>query len=184
MTCSAAVMNAVNVGPWNVLGPLLVSRHSGAAAWGAVLSLRAVGLLVMSVVIFRVALRRPLRTGRLWGTLSALPLLLLGLTDSFPLIAVAAFVGGVGFTAAAVTWDTALQQHVPPDVLSRVASYDDLLSYLAIPLSQLLVRPLAGRYGAASVALICGLVYAVASLSPLLQGDVRRLTAPVRDAPS
>ena len=177
MTLGGMMVNALNVGPWNVLGPLLVSRHSGAAAWGVIVSARAGGLLLMSVLMYRVRAGHPLRMGRLWGTLSALPLLALGLTSSIWWLAIAAFTGGIGFTIADITWDTSLQQHVPPDVLARVASYDDLLSYLAIPLSLLMVGPLATHFGPAPVATGCGIAYAIASLAPLAQHEVRDLTA-------
>jgi MFS family permease len=171
---SFALVNALNVGPWNILGPLLVSGHDGALGWGAVLSVRAAGLLLMSVLATRLVLRHPLRTGRLLGTLSALPLLALGLSGQAGVVAAAAFVGGIGFTVSGITWDTALQARVPRDSLSRVAAYDDLFSYLAIPLSQLAVGPLAGAMGAARVALICGVGFVGASLLPLLSRDVRR----------
>ena len=175
MTFSGMLLNALNVGPWNVLGPLLVSRHSGDAAWGVIVSIRAVGLLLTSVLMYRVSARRPLQMGRLWGTVSALPLLVLGLFDSFWWLAIAAFAGGVGFTIADITWDTSLQQHVPADTLARVASYDDLLSYLAIPLSQLLVGPLATRFGPETVATACGAGFVLASLAPLAFREIRDL---------
>ena len=175
MTLTGMLLNAINVGPWNVLGPLLVSKHSGAGAWGAIVSVRAGGLLLMSVLMYRIRARHPLRMGRAWGTLSALPLLLLGLTSSIWWLAIAAFAGGIGFTMADITWDTSLQQHVPPEVLARVASYDDLLSY--VPFSQILVGPLASHFGPAPVATACGLTYAITSLAPLTQHEVRHLEA-------
>ncbi|MDI6103747.1 MFS transporter [Actinoplanes sp. NEAU-A12] len=171
---SFAVINAVNVGPWNILGPLLVTDHDGALGWGAVLSIRAAGLLLMSVLAVRLVLRRPLRTGRLLGVLPALPLLALGLSGDMWIVAVAAFVGGLGFTVSAITWDTALQSRVPREALSRVSAFDDLFSYAAIPLSQLAAGPLAAAIGAHRLALLCGLVYAVAALAPLASREVRR----------
>ncbi len=170
---SFAFVNAANVGPWNVLGPLIVSGHDGPAGWGAVLSIRAAGLLLMSVLAVRLVLRRPLRTGRLVGTLAALPLLALGLSGRTWVVAAAAFVGGIGFTISGITWDTALQTRVPRDTLSRVSAYDDLFSFIAIPASQLAVGPLAGALGAPRLAVICAIAYVVASLLPLLNREVR-----------
>jgi hypothetical protein len=173
-SASFAVINAVNVGPWNVLGPMLVSQQNGPLGWGAVLSIRAAGLLLMSLVAVRLVLRRPLRTGRLFGTLPALPLLALGGSGEPWIVAAAAFVGGLGFTVSAITWDTALQTRVPREALSRVSSFDDLLSFLAIPLSQLAVGPLAAALGAGRVAVLCGVTYLVAALAPLLSRQIRR----------
>lgn len=177
MTGSFALLNAVNVGPWNVLGPLLVSHRSGSAAWGLILTIRAAGLLVMSLLLYRLAFRHPLRAGRLWGALGALPMLALALTSSPWVLGLAAFVGGVGFVVAGVTFDTAIQQQIPTESLSRVASYDDLFSYLAIPIGQLAVGPLSTAVGAAPLALACGIGYLIASLAPLASRDVRNLPA-------
>lgn len=177
MTLSFALLNAVNVGPWNVLGPRVMSGHGsvgwGAVGWGTVQTARAIGLLLTSIVAVRFVPRRPLRDGRIWGTLAGLPLLAIGLSGDAWLVAAAAFVGGLGFTLAAVTWESTLQAAVPDESLSRVAAYDDLLSYLAIPLSQLAVGPLAARYGAKEVSVACGVAFIVVCLAPLLSRDVR-----------
>ena len=66
-----------------------------------------------------------------------------------------------------------MQQRVPRDTLSRVASFDDLFSFAAIPLSQLAVGPLVAAIGASRLALLCGVGYLVASLLPLLSREVR-----------
>jgi hypothetical protein len=171
---SFAVINAVNVGPWNVLGPMLVSEQGGPLGWGAVLSVRAAGLLLMSIVAVRLVLRRPLRTGRLFGVLPALPLLALGFTGEPWIVAAAAFAGGLGFTISAITWDTALQTRVPREALSRVSAFDDLFSFIAIPLSQLATGPLAAALGAGRLALLCGAAYLIAALLPLLSRETRQ----------
>lgn len=173
MTISFALVNAFNVGPWNILGPQLVSGNDGAAGWGAVQTMRAIGLLLMSVVAVKITLRRTLRDGRLWGTLAALPLLAIGLSGEAWIVAAAAFVGGIGLTVAGITWESTLQAAVPAECLSRVAAYDELLSYLAIPLSQLAVGPLAAAYGAKEVSVACGIAYVVVCLAPLLSREVR-----------
>ncbi|BCJ68472.1 MFS transporter [Polymorphospora rubra] len=169
------VINLVNTGPWQILGPTLTGERDGEAAWGVVLSLRAVGLLVMSAVMYRLVVRRPLRFGRLAGALGAGPLIALGLGLDTYWLAVFAFLGGIGFAASGITWDTALQRHVDRAALARVSSIDDLLSFAAIPVGQVLVGPLAARWGGATVALWCGIVFAVAALAPLAARPVRTL---------
>jgi hypothetical protein len=175
MTISFAFLNAVNVGPWNVLGPQVVSGNDGAVGWGTVQTVRAIGLLLTSVVAVKIVLRRPLRDGRIWGTLAGLPLLAIGLSGDAWIVAGAAFAGGLGITIAAITWESTLQAAVPNESLSRVTAYDDLLSYLAIPLSQLAVGPLAATYGAKEVSTACGIAFIVICLSPLLSREVRDL---------
>jgi hypothetical protein len=170
---SFCVANLVNVGPWQILGPAL----TGPAGWGAVLSVRAAGLLLASVVMYRLTFRHPLRVGALLGTLGGLPLLALGVRAPVWALAAAAFLGALGFTVSGVTWDTALQTSVPREALSRVASIDDLLSFGAIPLGELLTGPAATAFGAAVVALTCGLLYVVSRAVMLGVSDVRTLTA-------
>ncbi|MET1074872.1 MAG: MFS transporter [Umezawaea sp.] len=172
---SFCLVNLINVGPWMVLGPALVAERGGAAAWGLVLGVRAIGLLTMSVLVYRVVLSRPLRAGALAGAFGGLPLIALGTGADLPVLMACAFVAALGFAVSGVTWETALQQHVPRDVLSRVSSYDDLLSFGAIPVGLLLVGPAAGRWGADAVTLVCGVAYAVAVLLPLTSRSVREL---------
>jgi MFS family permease len=179
MTLSFCVINLVNVGPWQILGATLTKEHNSEAAWGLVLSARALGMLGMSMALYHLALRRPLRTGALVGALAGLPLLALGFGTGVPELMACAFIGAIGFTVAGITWDTALQQHVPSDVLSRVCSYDDLLSYAAIPAGQLLVGPVAAHLGGERAALWCGVIYVVASIGPLAIRSVRDLSSAV-----
>jgi hypothetical protein len=162
----------------------VVSGHDGAVGWGTVQTVRAAGLLLMSVVAVRLVLRRPLRDGRLWGALGGLPLLALGLSGETWLVAAAAFVGGLGFTVAAITWESTLQAAVPGESLSRVAAYDDLLSYVTIPLSQLAVGPLAASHGAKEVSVVCGIAFTVVCLLPLLNRDIRADRIVPKQAPA
>ncbi|MEO6090427.1 MAG: MFS transporter [Umezawaea sp.] len=167
------VFNLANVGAWQVLGPSL----TGPAAWGLVLSVRAAGLLVMSLLMSRISPRRPLRFGALLAATGGFPLVALGTGAAFPVLAACAFVAALGFAAWGVLWDTTFQQHVPGDVLSRVASYDDPLSFGSIPLGLLLVGPAAAAWGAETVALVCGIVVAASSLAPLTARSFRDLPA-------
>ena len=169
------LVNLVQTGTWQILGPVLTRQLSGTATWGLVLSARGVGLLAMSALMYRLTVRHLLRLGQLASVLGALPLLALGAHLHAPWLIAAAFVAGLGSSVAGISWDTSLQEHVPPQVLSRVSSYDDLLSYIAIPLGQLSVGPLADRFGGFHVAAAAGIAYAVAAALPLTSAAVRRL---------
>jgi len=166
-------LNMVNVGPWQILGPELTSQHGSGAAWGVVLSVRAIGLLAMSAAMYLVTFRRPLRDSSLIGVIAALPLLALGLGVPVPALAACAFVGALGFSAKGVAFDSVLQTHIPKHVLARVSSIDDLLSFAAVPVGELLTGPAASHFGARSVALCCGVIYAIATLAPLASRSVR-----------
>ncbi|MER6514062.1 MFS transporter [Nonomuraea sp. NPDC001636] len=169
------VVNLVQVGTWQILGPVLTRQLGGEETWGFVLSARGAGMLVMSALIYRLVVRRLLRLGQLMSALGAIPLLALGAHLDAPWLIAVAFVAGLGSSVAAVSWETSLHEHVPAHVLSRVSSYDDLLSYLAIPVGQLAVGLLADRFDGFRVAATAGLVYAAAALLPLASAAVRRL---------
>ncbi|MEU4549439.1 MFS transporter [Nonomuraea dietziae] len=169
------VINLVQVGTWQILGPVLTRQLSGEEIWGVVLSARGVGMLVVSALLYRLVVRHLLRLGQLMSALGALPLLALGAHLHAPWLIAAAFVAGLGSSVAAVGWETSLQEHIPAHVLSRVSSYDDLLSYIAIPIGQLGVGLLADRFGDFQVAAAAGMIYAVAAVLPLASAAVRRL---------
>ncbi|WP_211770166.1 MFS transporter [Kutzneria sp. CA-103260] len=175
VTVAFCLVNLVLTGTWQILGPELTRQLSDIQTWGFVLSVRGIGLLLMGVVMYRLVVRRLLRFGLLIGVLSTLPLITLGLHLHAPWLMAAAFIGGLGFSALGIAWDTSLQEHVPTQSLSRVSSFDDLLSYIAIPIGQLLVGPLSSLLGGFHLALFAGLLAAAAALAPLASPAVRRL---------
>ncbi|MFF2959917.1 MFS transporter [Streptomyces sp. NPDC057963] len=174
-TMSFCLMNLVQTGTWQILGPQLTRQISGEATWGFVLSARGAGLLVSSLLMYRIVIRHLLRLGQLTSALAALPLLVLGAHLHAPWLVAGAFIAGLGSSVTAVAWDTSLQEHVPAQVLSRVTSYDDLLSYIAIPVGQLAVGPLAQTFGGFRVAAAAGVLSAAAAVIPLASTAVRRL---------
>jgi hypothetical protein len=71
------------------------------------------------------------------GVLVWSPLMLvLAAEPAVILLVLAAFVGGAGLELFGVGWDLSMQQHVPPELLSRVYAYDGLGSIVAIPVGQ------------------------------------------------
>jgi hypothetical protein len=171
VTVAFALVNLANAGPWLVLGPVLTSP----VTWGVVLSTRGVGMFVASVLMYGVRAPRLLRLGQLASVVGAVPLLALGLDAGAGWLVGAAVLAGLGSSVTATAWDTTLGEHVPRAVLARVSSYDDLLSYAVIPLSQLAVGPLADTLGARPVALGAGVLYAAAAAAPLASRAVREL---------
>ncbi|WP_460334949.1 MFS transporter [Actinoallomurus acanthiterrae] len=176
-TASFCVINLVQTGTWQILGPALTEQLSGEATWGFVLSARAVGLLVASTLLYRLTVVHLLRLGQAAGALAALPLVALGARLDTPWLVMAALIAGLGISVTGIAWETSLHEHVPRRVLSRVASYNDLLSYVTIPIGQLSVAPFTHAFGGFRVAATAGIVSAVAAVAPLTSGTVRRLRA-------
>jgi len=90
----------------------------------------------------------------------------------------AALLAGVGSAVTGITWDTALQQHVPHHVLSRVAFYDNLGSFATVPLGQLAGVPIAATLGSARVAIGGAILWAALTLGALTAPSVRNLHRP------
>ena len=77
---------------------------------------------------------------------------LLALAAPAAVIALSTFVAGVGIETFGVMWDTAMQQQIPQDRLSRVSSYDAIGSFVFIPIGAALAGPVAAAIGIAQAA--------------------------------
>ncbi|QRP44659.1 MFS transporter [Amycolatopsis sp. FDAARGOS 1241] len=107
------VVNIAQTGVWQVLGPIIARDTVGEASWDVVLSVRAGGVLITGVLMYRVAIRRMLSLGQLCAALGATPLLVLGTHPGFPALAAAALIAGVGSGVANVAWDTTMHENIP-----------------------------------------------------------------------
>ncbi len=170
------VVNGVEQGSENVLGPAIAKAHlGGAAAWGLVLTAQAIGFVGGGLLMLRLRPRRILRAATL-GFLLTVPFLLF-LAGPLPLAAVvgAAVVAGVGIEIFSVLWDTALQQEIPHEKLSRVSSYDALGSLVLIPLGLAAAGPLSEAIGTRPTILGAAALSLGATLAVLLVREVRTL---------
>lgn len=169
------LINMIEAATWMTLGPTIARDTIGESAWGLVLSAEAFGFLVMSLILLRVSIRYPLRAGMLGMLVGVLPLLALGLSPQVVLLVAGAVVAGAGIEVFSIGWATALQEHVPEEVLSRVSSYDALGSFVAIPVGQLLAGPLVLLVDPATVVVAGALVYALLATATLTSRSVRNL---------
>ncbi|HTJ69650.1 MAG TPA: MFS transporter [Actinospica sp.] len=170
-----AVINAIQVGVWQVLGPIIAKGTIGAEGWGVVLSVKAVGLLVMSAVMTRLTVRRPFVSGMAWLAVCAAPLIALGLRADTIVLAVGALVAGFGSAYSGVIWDTIRHKFIPTEMMGRATAFDDFGSFAGIPVGQLSVIPIAAAIGTRHVALYGGIVYFMVPLLPLVLASVRNL---------
>jgi MFS family permease len=173
MTAAFTVSNFLQMGAGQVLGLVLAKQTFGAEGWGVIISCRAAGQLIMSVLMIRVRVRRPLLVGQAVITAQAVPYLLLGLDAGVAAVAAASFVAGFGITFASVAWDTSLHTYVPKSMMSRVVSYDQFGRSLAVPAGQLSVIPIADAFGTRHVMVATGVLFAMTMVAPLLLSSVR-----------
>ena len=170
-----SVLNAIHIGAWFTLGPAVARRTIGEQGWGLVLSAESAGLLLMTLVLLRVRLRRPLLVGMLGCTLMALPLLTLGLAPQLLTLMLVAFVAGAGIEVFSIGWNLAMQENIADRMLSRAYSYDALGSFVAMPVGQLLYGPLGEAFGYREVLVVSGILYGVVALLALTSRSVRTL---------
>ena len=169
------VLNAIHAGAWFTLGPARAKETIGVGGWGLVLSAESLGLIATAFVLLRRTLQRPLLSGMLGIATLSLPIVALGVAPHLGLLVVCAFVAGAGTEVFSMGWTLAMQEHVPPDMLSRAYSYDALGSFVAIPLGQLAFGPLGSAFGYTDVLVVSGIVYLLVCLLTLLSRPVRDL---------
>ena len=169
------ILNATWSGALNVLGPTVANATVGRQAWGFVLSAQTVGMIVGALVAMRIRLRRMLFFGTACTALLALPMLVLGVAPRVGPLVVAAFVGGLGLEQFAVAWETTMQEHIPPERLARVYSYDMVGSFIAIPVGEVVAGPLAQAAGIESTLVAAAVLVVLSVLGMLASRDVRTL---------
>jgi MFS family permease len=87
-----------------------------------------------------------------------------------------AIIGYAGLFFFDVAWETAIQDRVPHKALGRVASWDYLTSFIAMPIGNALAGPLSQAYGINRVLIACAAVLFLAAASQLFIPGTRRLT--------
>lgn len=170
-------LNAIHSGAWAVIGPSVAKNTPslGIPGWGLVLGAEAVGMIVMSLILLRWKLTRPLLTGMFGVALLAIPFTLLGLHPvTLPLVA-ATFISGMGIETFGTGWNVAMMENVPQELLSRVFSYDMLGSFVAMPVGMLVFGWLATIWPPREILLGSAVAYLLIALSTLLVRDVRTL---------
>ncbi|RSM49557.1 MFS transporter [Amycolatopsis balhimycina DSM 5908] len=174
------IVNAVNAGALLVIGPLVADDTFGRTGWGLALAVQTAGSLVGGVIAAHWQPRRILLVGVALVMADALPMLALGETPYLLPLLAAMFLSGVTIEQFAVAWDVSLQEHIPPDKLARVYSYDMLGSFLAMPLGQITAGPLAEHAGREATLLGGAALIVGATALVLCSRQVRTL---VRRAP-
>ena len=170
------VVNAFESGAIGMLGPGVAKEHlGGPAAWGAVLAATVVGNVLSGVVMLRWQPRRILLVATLAVFPMTLPLLALARPAPLVVVAAAGFIAGFSVEIFGVLWDTAMQQEIPQEKLSRLYSYDALGSWALMPLALAVIGPVSVALGTRTTLLACAALVVGATAPVLLSRDVRHL---------
>jgi MFS family permease len=132
-------------------------------------------MIVGGLVAIRLRLRRLLFFGVFSCLFMALPVLLLGVAPWLWALLAGSLVAGVMLEQFGVAWETTMQEHVPADKLARVYSYDMVGSFVAMPIGQIAIGPIAHVAGVRATLIGATVIMTVAVLAMLSSRDVRTL---------
>jgi MFS family permease len=159
-----------------VLGPVLAEKElGGAVAWTAILAGEAFGAGIGVLIAMKWMPKHPILIGVLATAYTGVPMTLLGLGVPVPIVVVAAIPMGFAFEFFTVVWLTTMQLEVPPESLSRVASYDAFGSLVLGPVGLVFAAPLAGLVGIHAAMIACGALVIGVSLGTACFPEVRSL---------
>lgn len=166
----------VGFAPYLVLGPVIARDEYGSVSiFGVIATVVGLGAVLGALVGLRWRPERPMVTALL-GALT-LPVLLLALGLGLPLGVVlgTAVVFGFGIALFDILWQTAIAERVPPELLSRVSSYDWMVSLALLPLGFVLAGPLGDAVGPQTVVLAGAGLTAVALGLALVPAQTRSM---------
>jgi len=147
------------MGPIEVLLPFITNARfeHGERIFGFVLAAFGLGSAVGALAVSSWRLPKRYMTALMvcWG-LGNLPIITIGYTSSFPLMALASFIIGLTSGAAMVIWGTLLQRRVPSAMLGRVSSLDFFVSLVFMPVSMALAGPLSKVISIETIYLVAG----------------------------
>ena len=161
---------------FGVLGPLRMDESGGPTQWALISASLATGTLAGVVIAIRIRPHRPLLVAVIALGLLSLPIAALALPTGLYVAMAAAFIAGVALDIFSVLWETTLQRNVPAHVLSRVSSFDWLLSFALAPVALIVAGPLVLSFGLSAV-LWAAAALAISAPLAVLVPQVRRLTS-------
>jgi MFS family permease len=176
MVAGASVFLFLVEAPLTVLGPVVaLDAYDGARTWGFAAAALGAGQVIGGALALRWRPARPLLIVAAGMSLTALPVALLALHAPALLLFLGTAVLGVEWGLYDPFWMTAMQQHVPQEMLSRVVSYDYLGSLCMYPLGLAVAGPLADWLGVATVLWISAAAAVVLSILQVSARGVRGL---------
>lgn len=162
--------------PWFVLGPVVAHEQYGdVGVYGVVAAALGVGTIVGSLLGAGWRPRYPMRSAMLAILLWPASAVLYAAGVTLFLVIPTTIVGGTGIALFDVWWVTALAERIPPEKLSRVSSYDWMVSLALLPLGYVLAGPLSHALGAVEVLLGGSALACLALAAGLLPRETRML---------
>lgn len=172
-----AFINMANTGPFVVALPLLVRDVllGDARTYGAIIAAMGAGELIGTFTISQMRVRRVGIAIYAWAILAAVASTLLGLLPLFPVILAMFAVRGLSIVGFGVLWQSALQRHVPRQMLGRVVSIDWFGAVLMGPVAPVVFVGIVDAVGPAGSFVVGGVASIVLLVPPLAVRSIREL---------
>jgi MFS family permease len=159
-----------------VLGPVLAEEElGGVGAWALITAAFGAGSVAGDLLILRFKPSRPLLWSALGFCVASTQALIIG--SGLPVGAIAALeaVTGIAVAAAWGLWETTLQEQIPEHAISRVASFDYLVSIGLLPIGLTLAGPVSEAIGLHETLWLQTAVALPVALAVLLLPEVRSI---------
>ncbi len=159
-----------------VLGPVLAAEElGGAGGWALITAGYGLGSILGDVLLLRWRPRFALRASGFLLIGASCQAAIIGSGLTVPVIAALEVLAGVCVTGFFTLWETSLQEHVPSRVLSRVSSYDYLVSVGLVPVGNLAAAGVTGLVGLRPALIGMSVVGVLAAVAVLSVRSVRTL---------
>lgn len=152
-----------------VLGPVLADDSlGGPRAWAVIVSAFGAGGVAGNLLLLRWRPSRPMLMSLSFLIVASTQAAIIG--SGLPLAAIAGLeaLAGVAVAGFFTLWETSLQEQIPEHALSRVSSYDFLVSVGSLPLGAALAGPVSEAVGLRTTMLgmtVLGIAFTLACLS-------------------
>ncbi|MCI2976523.1 MAG: MFS transporter [Ferrimicrobium sp.] len=171
-----ALWHVVIWAPLMVLGPVVAEHYyHGASSWALIWGGAGTGGVIGGLIALRYHPKFPVRTGTIAMVLLTPAMVLLALHANVWLTSGGALLGGIGLELFGTLWSYSFQTHVPPEVVSKVASFDFLASVAFLPIGLVIAAPLAKLITNEGVFLLGAGYLVLSAVAVLLIPSVRNL---------
>jgi MFS family permease len=165
------------VGPLNVALPILVHDvlHGDARLFGTIVAAMGAGEVITGIALAQLKIRRLGVAICIFAAAGGVAVIGIGLITEIPLILVCAAVFGAQFVGVGVLWTTAVQKHVPRELMGRVLSIDAFGGSLLLPLAPVIFAAIVAAVGPSPAFVIGGAIATAIAFLLLLVPSIRAL---------
>ena len=165
------------VGPLEIALPILVTQvlRGDARLFGTITAAVGLGQVVAGIALAQLRVRRLGIGICVCAAVGGVALAGMGVAADIPVVLGCAAAFGAQFVGVGVLWTTAVQKHVPRDLLGRVTSIDFFGGSLLLPLAPVIFAAIVVALGPGEAFVVGGAVSVLAAVLLLLVPSIRAL---------